>query len=516
MVPTTGQTAEAADNPAEAVAPEAMAPGRVPDLEMLSAAMSELEPYLFSDIKRVGLEGDPSDLAEVDGKLYSSADHGASGQEPGISDGTTAGPWYVVAGGDDDDDCLSSATPCGTINGALNKPGFVVSDTILVASGTYTDTGSEVVLLDRNATLSGGWDTSFITRTGTSTVDGQELRQGISVSNGVTVTVDHFTVRNGYTGDGNGGGIYNSGTLTLTNCTIDDNFAYYAGYFGHGGGGIYNIGALTLINSTVSNNTATDGGGGIYGTNGSSTVIMDSKIYSNTSMNWEGGGVQVHQDSDLSMSRSWVVGNAALGNDGGGIGFNNGGSGHIENSIIAGNLSDGTGGGLFFAEGGLYHIVNSHIVGNEANSDGAATASYIVQVEITNTLIISNTGVTGIDSQSDSDAVFLLSYCDTYGNSPDGTNGVTITRTNCLGTPPEDGLDPLMSGGALPGGVGPAFASEWLSYDYRLQFGSPAIDAGTPTGAPTTDIEGTPRDAAPDMGAYEYGRPAADFSGEPI
>ncbi|MBU1879184.1 MAG: hypothetical protein KJ734_09575, partial [Chloroflexi bacterium] len=40
--------------------------------------------------------------------------------------------------------------------------------------------------------------------------------------------------------------------------------------------------------------------------------------------------------------------------------------------------------------------------------------------------------------------------------------------------------------------------------DYHLQAGSPAIDAGTPAGAPADDLEGRPRDAHPDMGAYEY------------
>jgi hypothetical protein len=42
--------------------------------------------------------------------------------------------------------------------------------------------------------------------------------------------------------------------------------------------------------------------------------------------------------------------------------------------------------------------------------------------------------------------------------------------------------------------------------DYHLLSGSPAIDAGTPAGAPMHDLEGTPRDAAPDMGAYEWRR----------
>jgi hypothetical protein len=40
--------------------------------------------------------------------------------------------------------------------------------------------------------------------------------------------------------------------------------------------------------------------------------------------------------------------------------------------------------------------------------------------------------------------------------------------------------------------------------DYGLGVGSPCIDKGTSVGAPASDIEGTPRNAAPDMGAYEW------------
>jgi len=410
-----------------------------------------------------------------------------------------AGPWYVAPGGSDSNSCLSTAAPCATINGAIGKA--TGGDTIFVATGTYTGTGDEVVLIDKDITLSGGWDDTFTTQSGTSTIDGEDVRRGIHMNSDLTATVEYFTVQHGYTDDGNGGGIYNSGNLTLTNSTISDSFAYFDGYFGHGGGGIYNIGSLNLIKSTVSNNTATDGGGGIYATNGSSTVIVESQIFANASSNWEGGGIQIHQGSNLSMSRSWVIGNAAASNDGGGIGVNEGGTIYIENSIIAGNYTDGTGGGLWLSGG---KIINSHIIGNEANSSGAALAANIEQVEITNTLIISNVGSSGIGSQSGEDTIVLLSYCDTFGNSPDGTFGVTITRTNCLGTPPEDGLDPMMAGGALPSGVGPDYADEWLSYDYRLLAGSPAIDAGTSVDAPATDIDGTPRDATPDMGAYEW------------
>ncbi|MGE5345153.1 MAG: choice-of-anchor Q domain-containing protein, partial [Acidithiobacillales bacterium] len=42
------------------------------------------------------------------------------------------------------------------------------------------------------------------------------------------------------------------------------------------------------------------------------------------------------------------------------------------------------------------------------------------------------------------------------------------------------------------------------SFDAHLLATSPARDAGTPVGAPSVDFDGHPRDARPDIGAYEY------------
>ncbi|MEW6357911.1 MAG: right-handed parallel beta-helix repeat-containing protein [Planctomycetota bacterium] len=44
--------------------------------------------------------------------------------------------------------------------------------------------------------------------------------------------------------------------------------------------------------------------------------------------------------------------------------------------------------------------------------------------------------------------------------------------------------------------------------DYHLQSGSPAINAGATTGAPTGDLDGNTRDASPDIGAYEFSAPS--------
>ncbi|MBW1711795.1 MAG: hypothetical protein JRJ59_01430 [Deltaproteobacteria bacterium] len=49
--------------------------------------------------------------------------------------------------------------------------------------------------------------------------------------------------------------------------------------------------------------------------------------------------------------------------------------------------------------------------------------------------------------------------------------------------------------------IRPAWGEEG---DYHLRASSPAIDSGSSQDAPLTDLEGHPRDLAPDLGAYEY------------
>ena len=74
-----------------------------------------------------------------------------------------------------------------------------------------------------------------------------------------------------------GGGVANSsfGTLTLTACTISGNSARAGG----GGAGLYNQGKLTVTDCTIANNNtdATNGvGGGIYNDSSSTLTVSDS------------------------------------------------------------------------------------------------------------------------------------------------------------------------------------------------------------------------------------------------
>jgi len=243
--------------------------------------------------------------------------------------------FYVKAvGGNDANSCLTPALACATINGAIGKAAS--GDTIRVAIGTYTGTGTKVVLIDKNLSLSGGWDATFTTQSGTATINGGGARQGMFVNNSVTAVVERFTIQNG--ASAYGGGIDNEGTLTLNNSTVSGNTAS-----AHGGG-LFNAGTLTLNNSTVSGNTSTGDffagdGGGLF--NARTLTLNNSTVSGNTAMGsfaGGGGGLSNYNNGTATLNNSTISGNTATGGDGGGI-SNMGIVVTLKNTILAGNTS---------------------------------------------------------------------------------------------------------------------------------------------------------------------------------
>src|SRR5689334_8246627 len=240
--------------------------------------------------------------------------------------------WYVANTGSDANSCASADSPCETINGALAKA--AVLDTIEVAVGTYTGTGTEVVKIDKNIILSGGWNAAFTEQSSRSIIDGQEVRDGVYVNSESYTVIERFTIRNGGLGIRNyshdlelddslvtenvgwvtgnvGGGIFNYGSMVINNTLITENTAYSACCSGGGGGaGIWSSGGLTLNNSTVSRNTLRGG--------------------------FSGSGIYAY--GLLWLSNSTVTGNTGGYGEGVYAGF---GSTILENSTISGNQSYG-------------------------------------------------------------------------------------------------------------------------------------------------------------------------------
>jgi hypothetical protein len=259
-----------------------------------------------------------------------------------------------------------AAVDCSTTNlqtaidNAATGAALAVSGTCL---GNYT--------INHNLTLLGH---------GNAVLDGQHSGTTVTVSSAATVLLDHLTITNGSAGAaGNGGGIDNSGTLTLNQSAVSNSAAggFGAGIYNSGavtldqttvsgntgsvfGGGIYNNGAMTLTDTVVSKNSAQSGGGIFTGFGFSPVTFIDSNINDNAATLGSGGGVFNILDSDT-LQNTTVSGNtAAL--EAGGIN-DNAGTTTIDNSIVTHNTA-GSGGGGVFAFSGTVPLTNSTVSGN--------------------------------------------------------------------------------------------------------------------------------------------------------
>lgn len=185
---------------------------------------------------------------------------------------------------------------------------------------------------------------------------------GMATFPGVTTTMRNCSVTNNGSGQGGtgpfseggaGGGIHNSGSMTLIGTTISGNFTRGPSNVGggSGGAGIFNNNLLTMTNSTVSGNrTDLNLGrvGGIYN-NGGTITLTNCTVTGNLSN-------QVFQT---------------------GRGIHNGGTANIRNTIVAGN-------GTAPDVSGNYNSQGNNVIGaTDADSSGFTNGSNGDQVGTT-------------------------------------------------------------------------------------------------------------------------------------
>lgn len=170
-----------------------------------------------------------------------------------------------------------------------------------------------------------------------------------TVQSGATVTIQELTVANGSVSGGNGGGILNSGILTLQDSLVSGNTAAL-------GGGIYNQnGTLTLNNTRVIGNTASGAGGGINIQAGTVNLLNGTSLEANTADSIGGG---VANSGTLNVTGSGTTrisfsGNQARNSSGGGI-YNSGITTVNFGNFVNNQASDiGTGGGAIFNVGAI-------------------------------------------------------------------------------------------------------------------------------------------------------------------
>jgi CSLREA domain-containing protein len=318
---------------------------------------------------------------------------------------------------------------------------------------------------------------------------------GGGIFNYKTVTLNNSTV-SGNSTDGDGGGTYNWGTATLTlnNSTVSGNSTTSGS-----GGAIVNWGLATLTNSTISGNSTGGDGGGIVN---SGTLTLNNSTVSGNSAKSHGGAIFNGGATTLTLTNSTISGNST-GGDGGGI--SNEGAATLTNSTITANTAKYYGGGVY-TYGGTVNLHNMTIAHNVADGDmdgvgegGGVSIAAPGIVNARNTLISNNVHL-GVNLPVPDDCKGTLTSKD-Y-NLILTTTGCAIggaTAHNTIGVDAQ--LGTLQNNGGF-------------TATHALLAGSPAIDAGNPSGCKdnnnanlTTDQRGyaRPAGAACDIGAYEYG-----------
>ena len=355
---------------------------------------------------------------------------------------------------------------------------------LLVMGGTSAAYAATIVVTNTNDSGSGSLRQAIV-----NAISGDTIT--FTISGTITLTSGELAISKNLTMNGPGassltisGGLSsrvfnNSANLTLSGLAIQNGNDPSS----NGGGGIFNSGTLTLINSLVANNKALLGGG-IYN-NGGVVTITDSTISNNRADVGDGGGIYNASLSQLQLTNTTISSNFAE-NIGGGI--LSSGMANITNSTISGNQAKADGAIRVF--GGTLHFINDTIIGN---SDTKITGGLHVEPGTAtnyNTILALNTS---------------------SGGSPNCSGSITSEGNNLLGNNTGCNFVPVsgdqVGTGASPidPKVSPLQANGGPTLTHALLPGSPAIDQGNNISCPPNDQRGVPRPQGLicDIGAFE-------------
>ena len=242
-----------------------------------------------------------------------------------------------------------------------------------------SDTGGLILASEKTMTLNLNGKT--INRSLTSAID-----NGYVIQNSGNLTLTGTGTIRGGNNTGNGGGIQNTGTLSISSAVIRYNNAT------GDGGGIYNSGTLTITGGTISNNTTSGNGGGICHNNVANNTFNLSgapTINSNTKSN---AANNVYLSTGMQIAIAGTLSNTdkiGIINEGAHFIFTNGLSGNGDATHFQADNSDYGVGLNNIGEaiiGPKYTITRSYsngylyIKGN--NSNGTAVAGEIVPVSV--------------------------------------------------------------------------------------------------------------------------------------
>ncbi|HNG29262.1 MAG TPA: FG-GAP-like repeat-containing protein, partial [Blastocatellia bacterium] len=272
---------------------------------------------------------------------------------------------------------------------------------------------------------------------------------------------------------------------------------------------------------TVNGLTLRDGLGAINGSAGSQITVNDCVVTNNGFGIGNGG-------TSLTINNSAIVGNPGAGELVTGVGVANG-TLTMTNSVISGNGVSNTQESALIVLNATATLTNCTISGNAGYE--TITLSNLFPANITPTLTLTNCTVTGNTLNSPNTAYGVLGLNEsgprtialqlkntlvannTLGlgaNFRIGTGGTVTSLGNNLDSDGSSGFTNGVNGNLVGTVANPinALLAPLGNYGGTTQTiallpGSPAINAGTATGAPANDQRGIARVGNPDIGAFE-------------
>ena len=225
-----------------------------------------------------------------------------------------------------------------------------------------------------NVTINGG---------GLVTLNGALGVRHFFVDNGVTLTLQNITLRNGDPLAGGGALEVSGGTAVLQAVELSNNYAETVG------GAIYCYdGVLTISGSLLANNSAGDNGGALY--NDGCTVTVNNSTLSGNTVSKSGGALYNAALGNLTVSNSLLESNQAL--DGGGA-YTESGSTATFNTVTFKLNTAGYGGGL--ENNGTVTLNDSQLIQNSVTGSGGGLWNLVGSTTLNRVTVSQNTAYEG-------------------------------------------------------------------------------------------------------------------------
>ena len=199
------------------------------------------------------------------------------------------------------------------------------------------------------------------------------------------------------------------------------------------GGGIYVSGSLTMTGGNVTGNIADDEGGGIY-VEDSGRIDLDGVTISGNESDGDGGGLNIHlrksdndpEGADGTIKNCVIKNNKTTDSDGGGFSFDaDERTLVVTNTKISGNTADDEAGGIYLGEGRINMNGFESVISNNTGNDGGGVMNVDGIIDFQNIRITGNNSSNqsggGINNKNDA---YLTNVTISNNRSNDAGGGV--------------------------------------------------------------------------------------------